>query len=152
MPETAPVTQPDLTLRPLRITCERVMAEPPHVLFPAWTTDLIGSWMAVSSTVLMKLEVNAPFFFETQFDGQRHSDYGRCFRLEADRLVQMTWVNAAGTKGAETGVTIELVPSGKGTRLRLSHAGFLDEESRKRHDEAWPNVLEHLDKVFRATP
>ena len=103
MPETAPVTQPDLTLRPLRITCERVMAEPPHVLFPAWTTDLIGSWMAVSSTVLMKLEVNAPFFFETQFDGQRHSDYGRCFRLEADRLVQMTLGQCRRNQGCRNG-------------------------------------------------
>jgi len=51
-----------------------------------------------------------------------------------------------------TVVTIELIASGKGTQLRLSHAGFLDDEYRQGHDEAWPKVLELLDKVFRVTP
>ena len=48
--------------------------------------------------------------------------------------------------------TVELIPHDQGTRLRLSHAGFLDDESRKGHDDAWPAALEHLDTVFHATP
>jgi hypothetical protein len=64
----------------------------------------------------------------------------------------MTWVTAAGTKGAETVLTVELIPDGEGTQLRLSHAGFLDEESRKGHEEAWPFALELLDKAFRPDP
>jgi uncharacterized protein YndB with AHSA1/START domain len=101
---------------------------------------------------LIKPEVNALFFFEAHFNGERHPHYGRFLKLELDRLVEMTWMNQAGTKGAETVVTIELTPLGSGTMMRITHAGLPDEECSKGHDEAWVNVLEHLDKSFGATP
>lgn len=146
MSTVQPICVPDLSSRPLQHTVERVIPQSPEVLYCAWT-DRIDSWFAAPGTLLMKAEVNAPFFFETHYEDQRHPHYGRFLRLEPHRLVEMTWVTGAGgTKGAETVLKVELIPEDGGTRVRLTHAGWPDEKSRSANHAAWPHVLEHLER------
>lgn len=80
--------------------CKREMIVSAAVLYKAWTEGF-GTWFAIPESLIMQPKVDTVFFFETEFQGQRHPYYGRFLRLEKDRLIAMTWLNAA-LDGAET--------------------------------------------------
>ncbi len=153
----AAIRRPDLSARSFNLAVQTDIAAPAATLYQAWTTGF-DRWFAAPGSVLMHPQVNAAFFFETEFRAegqaaQRHPHYGRFLSLIVDRLVEMTWVTGAGgTEGAETVVTVELQPKGALTRLALTHAGFAGEAARDRHREAWPMVLANLDRQLVPPP
>jgi uncharacterized protein YndB with AHSA1/START domain len=139
-------TTPDLSLKPFQLSVQRDMRAGAADLYDAWTRKF-DTWFAAPGTLLMKVEIDVPFYFETKFDGQRHAHYGRFLRLDPDRLIELTWVTGEpGTRGSETVVTVEFEPLASGTRITLSHAGFPDKETCDGHGEAWPEALANLDR------
>ncbi len=143
------VAPPDHSSRPFQLAVTREMTASPSALYRAWTKEW-DRWFAVPGTVLMQARINAPFFFETLFDGERQPHYGRYLRLVRNRLVEITWLTSA-TLGAETVVTLEIGPRRRRTVVQLTHAGFADEAAKNRHEQAWPKVLEKLDRVLSAS-
>jgi uncharacterized protein YndB with AHSA1/START domain len=126
--------------------CKREMNLSAAALYRAWTEGF-GAWFAVPDSVMMRPELDSAFFFETLDEGQRYPHYGRFLHLEKDRLVSLTWLNAA-LDGAETIVTVRLEPKGSGTLLHLSHEGFPNERFRDETGAAWQLVLEPQDEAI----
>lgn len=140
--------RPDLSTDPIKCIVERDMSVAPHDVYLAWT-EQFERWFAAPGTVLMHARVDAPFFFETHYQGQRHPHYGRFLQLDPDRLVELTWMTGpAGTEGAETVVKVEIAPSDRGSRVRLTHAGFPNKEAMHRHDGAWVQVLANQENAL----
>jgi uncharacterized protein YndB with AHSA1/START domain len=126
---------------------ERTMTASPEQIYDAWVRHL-DTWFAAPGVISMRDEL-APFWFATEYEGVRHSHYGRFLVLDEPSTVEMTWVTGRrGTDGADTVVRVELSPEGTGTALTLRHSGFYDEVARHQHLEAWPRVLEHLDDTL----
>jgi uncharacterized protein YndB with AHSA1/START domain len=126
--------------------CQRKMNLSAAALYEAWTQGF-ETWFALPDSVIMRPEVDTAFFFETEFQGQRHPHYGRFLQLEEDRLISLTWLNAT-LDGAETVVTVRLEPMGSGTLLHLEHAGFPSQKLRDETGEAWPAVLEQQERAL----
>jgi uncharacterized protein YndB with AHSA1/START domain len=131
-------------------TIAQAMRAGPREVVVAWT-EAFDTWFALPGAIAMNPVVGEPYWFDVVHEGERHAHYGRFTALEQARLIEQTWVTGkSGTDGAETLLRIELGATASGTLLRLTHRGFYDEEASKRHADAWPQVLQHLDEVLFA--
>lgn len=147
------IPRPDLSTRPLHMTCEYTVNAKPSEVYAAWTTRF-DCWFAQAGTVSMAPEPGRPYFFYNRNEWGRHPHYGRFLEVKENELIEMTWMTGngtdEGTAGAETILRIELVPIGAATEVRLTHSGFVSEKSHAGHAENWPLALEELDKALGA--
>jgi len=145
------IPRPDLSERPLTMTCKHTVQASPRAVFDAWTVKL-DSWFAQAGTLFMTAEPGRPYFFYNRDDWGRHPHYGRILDIIEGRLIEMTWMTgngtAVGTQGAETILRIELTPKEAATQIRLTHSGFVSEVSQKGHAENWPLALKLLDDAL----
>ncbi|NNC38135.1 MAG: SRPBCC domain-containing protein [Acidimicrobiales bacterium] len=142
---------PDLSERPLAMTCTYTINAKPGDVFAAFTTGF-DSWFAQPGTLSLVAEAGQPYFFYNRDEWGRHPHYGRILEIKRDRLVEMSWVTGngepVGTEGAETVLRIDLMPDGDKTRVKLTHSGFISEKSKQGHVDNWPLALDILDDVL----
>lgn len=132
-------------------TVERMMQAPSDAIFRAWTEEF-DTWFAAPGSIVMRASVGEPYWFEVIHEGARHPHYGRYLDLQPGRRIEQTWVTGRdGTDGAETVVRLDLTEGEAGTRLQLTHHGFLDAGASARAAESWPRILAHLDEVLSST-
>ncbi|HTP54955.1 MAG TPA: SRPBCC domain-containing protein [Thermoplasmata archaeon] len=128
---------------PDRPTGERTMTASPAAVYRAWT-ERFDRGFALPGSLKLEAKIGAAFSFETESEGQRHSQDGRFLRLVPDALVERTWA-APAVLDAETTGTGELLARGAGSQLRLTHRGFRNASSVDRHLSALPRVPDRLD-------
>lgn len=145
------IPRPDHSDRPLQLECTYTVRAQPAAVFAAWT-HRFDAWFAQSGTVALVPEPGRPYFFYNRDEWGRHPHYGRFLEVVENELVEMTWMTGdgtdVGTRGAETILRIELVPTGDATEIRLTHSGFVSEKARDDHAENWPLALEILGQAL----
>jgi uncharacterized protein YndB with AHSA1/START domain len=75
--------------------------------------------------------------------GKEHDVSGVYREVNAPRRLSYTWT-WKGNPDEESIVTIELRGNGGGTDLTLTHAEFVDEDTRGRHQQGWNGCLDRL--------
>jgi uncharacterized protein YndB with AHSA1/START domain len=136
---------PDLSDRPHGTRVERDMRARPQDIYTSFTTGWEG-WFALPGALIADPRPQGQLFFVVEFEGRRHPHYGRFLALDQNRKVELTWLTGAGgTQGAETVLSVEIVPSDSGCRVALNHGGFYDQERADHHGRSWETILANLD-------
>jgi len=84
-------------------------------------------------------------------DGERHDVSGVYRQVEFPRLLSFTWAWRS-TPERESLVTIQLEPSGSGTRLVFCHERFFDQVARDNHERGWSGTFRKLDRFLQDAP
>ena len=140
------------------LTVEREYAYPPEAVFKAWTQeDALRKWMGPE-------DVSAP---ESQMDarvggkliipmitpnGKNPIARGEILELIPDRKLRFTWAwdQEDGSPGQRTVITLEFIPTEKGTKLSLHQTDFVDEETRDHHIHGWTGCCVKLEGYLAA--
>ena len=76
-------------------------------------------------------------------DSETPANQGRFLEVIPGRFLRYSWEWFGDGRVTEIAVTFE--PEREGTRLRLLHEGFSDEESRAMHDAGWDSFIAGLE-------
>jgi uncharacterized protein YndB with AHSA1/START domain len=85
-------------------------------------------------------------------DGNGHLLKGTFTTIDAPKKLVFTWQWASGdmaaSDGAPTVVTVDIKPMGDTTEMTMTHAGFVDEQTKENHNKGWSSSFVKLEKLL----
>ncbi len=148
---------------PADVVKEAEVRAVPGELWKAWTTvEGVKTFFAPDARIELKPGgAYAIWFDPSQPEGQRGADDCQVVAVEPLKRLSFSWnfppsiPELRGAK-AHTTVTVELLPQGKTTKVRLTQTGWREgaewEKGRAYFDRAWGVVLARLQHRFRRGP
>jgi uncharacterized protein YndB with AHSA1/START domain len=134
----------------------RFIAAPRDRVFAAWTTpEAIKVWFGPADCRVLKAEVDLRVGGEYSFSlltprlGEIKVS-GRYREVTPPAKLIYTW-RWEGHPELTTGtslVTVQFIPSGAETEIRLTHEQLPSTESRDRHGHGWNGAFDHLEKYL----
>lgn len=123
----------------MSLTINRVLKATPERLYEVWTDPThLSNWFGVK----VDAEPRVGSVIRFHFGEESGPVAGKFLALEPHHLVSFTWSGCDGAKEPKTTVRVTFTKEAQGTRLTLTHDGFLDPKSFDAHDEGWLQYLE----------
>jgi uncharacterized protein YndB with AHSA1/START domain len=138
------MSRPFLPNRPL-VRLERQLPAPPEVVFGRWTDPAsMARWLSPTgeAEVLADVRVGGRFTVVMLGEGMRLEHTGEYLTIEPPSRLRFTWASPY-TGERPSVVTVELEPSGTGTRLRLVHER-LPAAQVSPHTRGWASIIDNL--------
>ena len=141
---------------PLSVTVTRVLPADPATVFAAWTdAESLKSWFFPGDVSVPEVRIDARvggrFFIAMRGNesGKNFDHQGEYLELDPPRRLVFTW-RALFLDVPDSVITIELEPTGDGTRLTLTHARIHDPDFAKNYTEGWGKILEAQARALAA--
>jgi uncharacterized protein YndB with AHSA1/START domain len=131
---------------PSHLTFERTYRASPERVYRAWTDpDELALWFAPDPTMTIQAELDLREGGRYRVAMGPHVVAGVFREIVPQRKLVFTWQWQTEAGAAETLVTVEVEPADDGgTRVRLRHDRFPDEQERTNHEQGWTAILARL--------
>ena len=145
MTTQAPTPNPEIR-GSLSCSVPRTIKASPERVFLAWTDPARARpWLSNGGDLVLQPHSGGLFFLDMIYGDHTYPHYGRYLQVEANRLLEFTWVSQS-TLGKESIVRVDFEPVSGGTRVTLTHRGLPDEKSASDHEGGWTEILEWLEQ------
>ena len=135
------------------VNLKKIINAPLETVFNAWLNpNTIANFMMPmdgmkTPSVKIDASVEGEFSIIMHLDGNELPHTGKYIEINYYSKLVFTWKSPFSPK--ESIVTLEFIKlSNEKTQIELTHAKFIDEESRKNHEKGWLGILNALEKLY----